>query len=151
MSYLSYQLLCPCNSRCEKVAQNAALLASQQKYVVMKHQLNNYSSYTVNLVWLKSSTTESQQLQYFQSVFLIILNMRFLQRQSHKLSITQLCLCYIHLILYTCSCDSSCKYCPLTNSHGSQRLFTISLDHVILRMLFICDWICENCPYWHNN
>ena len=18
-------------------------------------------------------------------------------------------------------------------------------------LCFICDWICENCPYWHNN
>ena len=32
------------------------------------------ASYTVNLAWLKSSTTEPQQLEYFKSVFLIILN-----------------------------------------------------------------------------
>ena len=43
--------------------------------MVIEHKLNNYSSYTVNLAWLKFSTTELQQLEYFKSVFLVILNM----------------------------------------------------------------------------
>ena len=30
--------------------------------------------YTVNLAWLKSSTTEPQQIQYFKLVFLVLLN-----------------------------------------------------------------------------
>ena len=42
--------------------------------MVIEQQLSNYSSYTVNLAWLKSSTTEPQQLQYFKLVFLILLN-----------------------------------------------------------------------------
>ena len=42
--------------------------------MVIQHYLNNYSSYTVNLAWLKSSTTEPQQLEYFKSVFLVIIN-----------------------------------------------------------------------------
>ena len=33
-----------------------------------------YSSYTVNMAWLKSSITEPQQLEYFKLVFLVILN-----------------------------------------------------------------------------
>ena len=40
----------------------------------MSEHLDIVLNHTVNLAWLKSSTTELQQLEYFKSVFLVILN-----------------------------------------------------------------------------
>jgi len=49
-----------------------------------------------------------------------------------------------HLILmshdYICSCG------PLITFYDPTKANTSTLDHVISRVLFICDWICKNRP-----
>ena len=52
-------------------SQPLSRLKNQQCRTLAKY---NYSSYTVNLAWLKSSTTELQHLEYFKSVFLVIIH-----------------------------------------------------------------------------
>ena len=37
--------------------------------------------------------------------------------------------------------------CVATNMLGSD----LATSFVNVKCWFICDWICENCPYWHNN
>ena len=56
-------------SHCEK-SRSKSSSVSQLAEVVIKHQLiiNNYSSYTLNLVWLQPSTRDSQQVKYFKMV-----------------------------------------------------------------------------------
>ena len=59
---------------CQQTALTYKVIASPLMHMHSKGSYNNYPSYTVNLTWLQSSTTEPQQFQYFKLVFLIILN-----------------------------------------------------------------------------
>ena len=56
----------------KKVAQNPAVLATVATRDSDKTLAKNYSSYTVNLAWLQSSTREPWWLQYLKSLLLEI-------------------------------------------------------------------------------
>ena len=45
--------------------------------IVIKHKLNNYCSYAVNLAWLQPSRWDSQRVKYFKLVILKIPNVWF--------------------------------------------------------------------------
>ena len=69
---------------------------------------------------------------------------RFSQIQSHITTyhIAMALLASAHLVLTCHDYIFNCR--PPTSIYDPTRANTFSLDHVISRGLFICDWICKN-------
>ena len=82
---------------CSK-SSNASYVARRKSY----RTLVNYSSYTVNLAWLKSCSTEPQQLESFKSAFLVLLNVPIRMVVAETVTIT----CHLQLI-YNSPCIAS--------------------------------------------
>ena len=61
-------------SHCEESCLKSSSVSQPAKGLI-KQQLKDCSSCTLNLVWLKSSTREPQEFQYFKLVFLKLPNM----------------------------------------------------------------------------
>ena len=103
----------------------------------------------VYLSWLHCSTRESQCLQHFNFVFLEIQNVPlrtvFANPVTYNYLVTVMALLASpHLV--SVSHDYVCSYRPLTSLYDPTMANTVSLDHVISRVLFMCDWICKNRP-----
>ena len=80
-----------------------------QLQIVIKHQLKDCSSYTVYLVWLKSSTREVQWLEYLKLVFLEMPNVTtwsVFQKSGHKLILCGSLVC-MFVCAYVCVCMST--------------------------------------------
>ena len=118
--------------------------------MVMKQQPNDCSGYTANLVWLRSSTREPWQLQYFKLVFLKMSLWHcgwFSQTQSHIIDDVKNLIIFRHTHLV---CFSIKFYCMFF----CQILYVLSLGTSYLKcgsrnMLGVGDvflqWLVQTC------